>query len=877
MLLYLLLPLVVVTVLSSIFFYLHLSAQAESRAQVHLAGYSRAVARQAQSQLLTIATVLDALRSSGHISNLFMYHQVGLLDYAEDARGNVESEFHRLTRQQPVYSSLHLINRAGRSLVDIVDGRINYHHRDFSNEPWFKKTLTDTADNLQVAAPPDCRTEHGNRLWLAKKVINKIDQTVGLIALQVEADYLLGSTRLGGAGIHNHTHPVHLVNTSGCMIASESSHELGADLTDFLEGNTQGINPLDSKEIIAASLELQQTGLRLVATWPLEEVHAQSSQFGIYNAIIIGIALVLLIAIIGFVTQRLTRPVTSLKTEVERLTIDSPEIRLPQEVLNTRNEIGSLARAFEDMGDALAEQVKALEASEQQVRLLLESAGDGIFGVDGQGNCSFINPAAQEMLGYKEDELLGKKIHQAIHYAFEDGSAYPESDCPMRQSYTEGAVIRGKEEVLWRKDGSALQVEYSSTPIHSNGSVVGVVVSFHDISIRKQAEAESNRWRHYLQDIFDSMPSVLAGVDASGHVQHWNLKAASRLGISASEATGTSLTKLLSFEQETLDAIQQAIISGESLVLHKLSIEDEGEDRYINIIVYPLHAADLEGAVVRLDDVTELVKMEKMLLQTEKMLSVGGLAAGMAHEINNPLGGILQGLQNIQRRLAPEFEENKKKAEELGLDLSAMSVYFDNRGITGFLQGIKDSGERAALIVSNMLQFSRQAEPEYKVEQIDMLIDQALSLIAIDYDLKKKYDFQKIKIIKEYETSPIRILCNASEIQQVLLNLFQNAAQALLIAEKEIQQPQIIIRAYEQGDMTCMEVEDNGSGMDEETKAHVFDPFFTTRSVGEGAGLGLSVSYFIVTQEHNGKMYLESETGRGARFIFCLPSIKATQ
>ncbi|WXG53711.1 MAG: HAMP domain-containing sensor histidine kinase [Candidatus Sedimenticola sp. (ex Thyasira tokunagai)] len=243
----------------------------------------------------------------------------------------------------------------------------------------------------------------------------------------------------------------------------------------------------------------------------------------------------------------------------------------------------------------------------------------------------------------------------------------------------------------------------------------------------------------------------------------------------------------------------------------------------------------------------------------------------MAHELNNPLGGMLQGIQNIQRRLSPDLEKNRVVAQELGLDLEKICSYLDQREIEKFMQGIRESGERAAEIVQNMLQFARKAESGLRPERLDLLVDRALELAAVDYDLKKKYDFREIEIIRQYDTTLAPVRCIASEIQQVLLNLLRNAAQALYKGEGKTEHPRITVRTYSQKGMACIKVEDNGPGMDEETRNHVFDPFFTTRPVGEGTGLGLSVSYFIVTQEHNGRMSVDSQPGLGAAFMVCLP------
>jgi len=271
-------------------------------------------------------------------------------------------------------------------------------------------------------------------------------------------------------------------------------------------------------------------------------------------------------------------------------------------------------------------------------------------------------------------------------------------------------------------------------------------------------------------------------------------------------------------------------------------------------------------------EITERKQMQELMVQTEKMMSVGGLAAGMAHELNNPLGGVLQGVQNIKRRLSHDLEKNIRVADETGVELELVQEYLDRRGIIDMLQSITGAGHRAAAIVKNMLKFSRKSEIVLFTEDLLAIVDSTIELAEVDYDMKKRYDFRNIEIVREYESSIGQVPCIKVELQQVLLNLFRNAAQALQNRENKEEAQKITVRIRTRNEMVCIEVEDNGPGMAEEVRSRVFEPFFTTSEVGEGTGLGLSVSYFIVTQEHRGTMRVESQPSKGSRFIICLPA-----
>ena len=134
-----------------------------------------------------------------------------------------------------------------------------------------------------------------------------------------------------------------------------------------------------------------------------------------------------------------------------------------------------------------------LRAAEEQTRLILESAGEGIYGLDLDGRTTFVNPAAAEMLGYTTEELVGKPMHALVHHSYPDGTAYPRENCPMYAAFTDGKTHIVTDEVLWRKDGSSFPVEYTSTPTRKDGELVGAVIVFRDITERKQVEDELQR------------------------------------------------------------------------------------------------------------------------------------------------------------------------------------------------------------------------------------------------------------------------------------------------------------------------------------------------------------------------------------------------
>jgi two-component system, NtrC family, sensor kinase len=390
---------------------------------------------------------------------------------------------------------------------------------------------------------------------------------------------------------------------------------------------------------------------------------------------------------------------------------------------------------------------------------------------------------------------------------------------------------------------------------------------------RKRAEEEATKLRLYLSNIIDSMPSILIGVDKEGNITQWNSEASRVTGISADAASGQLVTQAFPRLAKATKELKHSIATRQILRDHRKSWKEEGETHYENVTIYPLITNGIDGAVIRVDDVTEQVRLEEMMIQSEKMLSVGGLAAGMAHEINNPLAGMVQTAEVMAGRLGANFQipANRRAAEAAGTTLEAIESFMTARGIPRMIDTINASGKRMAAIVDNMLSFARQGDAAISSHNLEELIDKTLEIAATDYDLKKRYDFKLIMITKQYDGDLPRVPCQDAKIQQVLLNIFSNGAQAM--QEAGTQNPRFIVRTGFDNirQMVCIEIEDNGPGMDEKTRKRVFEPFFTTKPVGVGTGLGMSVSYFIITENHGGEMVVGSRPGAGTKFIIRLP------
>jgi PAS domain S-box-containing protein len=514
------------------------------------------------------------------------------------------------------------------------------------------------------------------------------------------------------------------------------------------------------------------------------------------------------------------------------------------------------------------------EDNERWLKTTMKSMGDGIVITDGGGRVTYLNPVASRLTGWSTEEADNRMIGEIFNIVNEETNDPVEN--PVDKVVREKIVVGlANHTILISRDGTRRPIADSGAPIFdSDGELLGVVVVFHDITDRKLAEDELRHTKNYLKNVVDSMPSTLVGIDSEGRITQWNQAAERATGLSQGQALGRTFEKAFPVLENQMDNIRSSLGNREVKRTEKLPREINGEVRYSDVMVYPLISNGVEGAVIRVDDVTERVRLENLMVQTEKMMSVGGLAAGMAHEINNPLGAIMQGAQNILRRLSPDLPVNVEAAAECGTELEKISAYIQKRGIKNFLDGIRESGERASAIVSNMLQFSRRSETSMSRANIAELIDRTVELASSDYDLKKKFDFRHIRILRDFDPEVGEAPCIAAEIEQVILNLLKNAAYAMVDAG--VRDPCITVRTRREDGMAGIEVEDNGPGMDEETQRRVFEPFFTTKMVGMGTGLGLSVSYFIIVENHRGTIEVESRPGTGARFIVRLPYVRDT-
>jgi PAS domain S-box-containing protein len=378
--------------------------------------------------------------------------------------------------------------------------------------------------------------------------------------------------------------------------------------------------------------------------------------------------------------------------------------------------------------------------------------------------------------------------------------------------------------------------------------------------------------KRHLADIIDAMPSALLAITIEGVVTDCNLQAEKMTRIDRKKAIGMQYTDLLPLLKNYQEVLVRVIAQNQAEKLQNILIQEKSGRRYLDIILYPLLDEDPPGIVIRLDDMTSQIKIQEKLLKQEKLQSTLKLAAGIAHEINNPLGAVLQGVQTVKRRLSTDLPQNLELAERLQLDLEKLKQYCLERDIFKFLESIQLSGEQAAKVIATLLDFTPRAEVNYQPYSLEKIIDRALSHLPQDPLLRKTQIMNLVEVDKQYTPDLPDIKCQPLEIERVLMGILKNAVQATESTQNE-RPPEVIIRTYMENGWVGIDIEDNGIGMNDEEKAHLFELFFTTKGVGIGTGLDLAMAYHIIKVSHQGKINVESIRGQGTKVTIQFPQV----
>jgi PAS domain S-box-containing protein len=517
-----------------------------------------------------------------------------------------------------------------------------------------------------------------------------------------------------------------------------------------------------------------------------------------------------------------------------------------RDVTERRRLEQEVQRYTSGLEQAVSERTQQLVASQARYKALFDLVADSVVMVNGEGTVVAVNKREEQALGHTETSIIGRSVLDIVpvrhHHAF---LGWVRDTCTgLKQASTQ-------EMTVLHADGREVAVEMDLIRA-GGGDHVLVMVQLRDITDRKRLERQLESYREdleakvrertreieetkqYLENLLENANDVIYTLDTDQRFTYVNSKVGA-WGYRKDDLLGRPYLSLLSRRhrgrrlKSTLDIGAKQVYEVE--VMTRL-----GEIRTVMVSVSPLQGVEGEilGVLGIARDMTETKKLEQQIRNSEKLASVGKLAAGVAHEINNPLGGILNCLYNLRKGGVPQARQEE------------------------YWASMEHGVRRVQKIVRQLLDFSQQHEPEFSPADINRIVEQVLVLTT------HLFAPNRIKLETLLGQGLPSVIVDSHMIEQVLMNLILNAVQAMKNGGS------LTIRTSVVEGICLVEVGDTGSGIPPSVLPRVFDPFFTTKGEGEGTGLGLSVNLGIV-ERHGGKILVESEVGKGTTFTLCLP------
>jgi PAS domain S-box-containing protein len=479
-------------------------------------------------------------------------------------------------------------------------------------------------------------------------------------------------------------------------------------------------------------------------------------------------------------------------------------------------------------------------------RRLAEASVD-VIGLSGvQGKWRFVSPACRQVLGYEPEELVGHTDGWDL--------MHPDDQAEVLRLYQVG-LSSGRATIpvsfrMKRKDGSWVWVEsLAKLILDEKGAVSEIYFAMRDISERRAAEAALRRSEARFRSLIEGLPDGIV-VHHGGVIAYANAALCALLGYgSGDQLVGRELSELLQPEERTRGgALTGDAPSSSGPSEMTLLRRDRGQVTVESVRI----ALEFDGrpaTLLSIRDVTERRAIQSRLVQADRMISIGTLAAGVAHEINNPLVAVIANLDHAAEVL-PALTDGPDASGKVLADLRATV----EDGRTG--------ADRVRKIVADLKIFARGNDDQRGAIDLRPTLDSAIGLAWNEIR-------HRARLAKDYRAVP-PVAANEARLGQVFVNLLINAAQA--IPEGQADRNEIVIATYTDGlGRAVVEVRDTGQGITPSVRARIFDPFFTTKAIGVGTGLGLSICHGIVSAL-GGEITVESAPGRGSTFRVSLPT-----
>ncbi len=419
--------------------------------------------------------------------------------------------------------------------------------------------------------------------------------------------------------------------------------------------------------------------------------------------------------------------------------------------------------------------------------------------------------------------------------------------CPVLQTFEDGKP-HYSEESGSHKDGTKAYWVAKTAPIRdANGEIIAAMELSLDVTNMKYLKSEVKKSEEKYRSIFNSMPNPVFLLDGkSMEIIDCNESVTPVYGFRKDELIKTSFLKL--FEENEREYYASELKT--SVFLNRVRhTNKEGQTVFVNIHISPFEHLGSNVLLVTTSDITKRLITEQQLIQASKMTTLGEMATGVAHELNQPLSVI----KTASSFLTKKVDKKEKIKDDILKTLT---------------QEIESHVDRAAKIINHMREFGRKSEVGKEKVQVNDVLNKAHEIFSQQLKLRE------IEVIKEYEEDLPLILADANRLEQVFVNLLINARDAIEekfnnVGNKDGSK-RIILKTSIQERMVKIEVEDTGKGIPQFMVDKIFEPFFTTKKVGKGTGLGLSISYGIV-QDYDGTIRVETKEGKGSSFIVMFP------
>lgn len=354
----------------------------------------------------------------------------------------------------------------------------------------------------------------------------------------------------------------------------------------------------------------------------------------------------------------------------------------------------------------------------------------------------------------------------------------------------------------------------------------------------------------YIKDILESMPVMLVGLNEKMMITQWNSYAEKISGVGSREALGKNLWEAYPTITVSTDQVSRVFRDQKPITIK----HSQRGQYYYDITIYPLRDQSETGLVILIDDVSSRIVAENMLVQRDKMSSMGELAATMAYDINRPLQVILDDLSDAQSSLQQLQESNPALSAD------------QTKNLTAQLADALEKGRSTSNVLANLLAFSEARSDKKRLAQMPEIIDHSIALATDVLSDPSGLKFRDIHVERAYAQDLPQFACYASELHQVFLSLFRHACHALSGVEREGFQPKIRVEVSECYDALWIKVEHNGKGLTSEEQQYLFEPFFNNPENQQEAHNRLSFSSFIVTEQHQGEIAVTSDPDVGTTF-----------